>query len=113
MSLLREETFGPVLPVMRVSSAEEAVRLAEDSPYGLSATVYGGPAWVRTQLAATHGEVYYCETWLNRRHRAPVAPYGGRRRSGWVWEWHENQFVRRDGPRHNVIEFSNPIPVPD
>jgi acyl-CoA synthetase (AMP-forming)/AMP-acid ligase II/acyl-CoA reductase-like NAD-dependent aldehyde dehydrogenase len=113
MSLLREETFGPVLPVVRVGSAEEALRLAEDSPYGLSATVYGGPPWVRSQLAMTHGDVYRDETWLNRRVRAPVAPHGGRRRSGWIWEWRGDQFIRRDGPVRTTTEFSRPTPNQD
>jgi betaine-aldehyde dehydrogenase len=40
MSCMREETFGPTLPVMKVKDAEEAIRLANDSPYGLSATVW-------------------------------------------------------------------------
>jgi acyl-CoA reductase-like NAD-dependent aldehyde dehydrogenase len=42
MKVMRDETFGPVVPVMKVSDAEEAVRLANDSPYGLSATVMAG-----------------------------------------------------------------------
>ncbi|WP_041782463.1 aldehyde dehydrogenase family protein [Mycolicibacterium chubuense] len=40
MACMTEETFGPTLPIMKVSSAEEAVRLANDSPYGLSAAVF-------------------------------------------------------------------------
>lgn len=40
MTALREETFGPTLPVMRVADAEEAVALANDSPYGLTASVF-------------------------------------------------------------------------
>jgi betaine-aldehyde dehydrogenase len=40
VELMREESFGPVLPVMKVADADEAVRLANDSPYGLSATVW-------------------------------------------------------------------------
>lgn len=40
MKIMREETFGPVLPVMPFDSEEEAVRLANDSPYGLSASVW-------------------------------------------------------------------------
>ncbi len=40
MEVMREETFGPVLPVMRVADADEAVRLANDSPYGLQASVW-------------------------------------------------------------------------
>ncbi|WP_437126618.1 aldehyde dehydrogenase family protein [Paraconexibacter antarcticus] len=40
MLCMQEETFGPLLPVMRVADADEAVRLANDSPYGLSASVW-------------------------------------------------------------------------
>ena len=35
MECMREETFGPTLPIMKVADAEEAIRLANDSPYGL------------------------------------------------------------------------------
>jgi succinate-semialdehyde dehydrogenase/glutarate-semialdehyde dehydrogenase len=40
MRILREETFGPVLPVMAFDSDEEAVRLANDSEFGLAASVW-------------------------------------------------------------------------
>lgn len=40
MRIMREETFGPVLPVMAFDSDAEAVRLANDSEYGLSASVW-------------------------------------------------------------------------
>ncbi|BBX18925.1 aldehyde dehydrogenase [Mycolicibacterium duvalii] len=40
MACMTEETFGPTLPIMKVSSADEAIRLANDSPYGLSAAVF-------------------------------------------------------------------------
>jgi acyl-CoA reductase-like NAD-dependent aldehyde dehydrogenase len=40
MACMREETFGPTLPIMKVADADEAVRLANDSRYGLSATVW-------------------------------------------------------------------------
>jgi len=40
MRIMREETFGPVLPVMAFDSDEEAVRLANDSEYGLAASVF-------------------------------------------------------------------------
>lgn len=107
-AVVREETFGPVIPVIEVSSAREAVELAEDSVYGLSASVYGGPEWVSRRLARSHGTVFVDETWLGRNDRQPLAPYGGRKRSGWVWESHGETFVRRDGPRNNLIEFSAP-----
>jgi acyl-CoA reductase-like NAD-dependent aldehyde dehydrogenase len=42
MRIMREETFGPVLPVMPFDSDEEAIRLANDSEYGLAASVWTG-----------------------------------------------------------------------
>jgi acyl-CoA reductase-like NAD-dependent aldehyde dehydrogenase len=41
MRVMREESFGPVVGVMKVRDAEEAIRLANDSRYGLSASVFG------------------------------------------------------------------------
>jgi len=41
MEVMREETFGPVVGVMKVRDAEEALRLANDSRYGLSGSVFG------------------------------------------------------------------------
>jgi acyl-CoA reductase-like NAD-dependent aldehyde dehydrogenase len=40
MKCMTEETFGPTLPIMKVSDENEAVRLANDSPYGLGASVF-------------------------------------------------------------------------
>jgi len=40
MRIMREETFGPVLPVMSFNSDDEAIRLANDSEYGLAASVW-------------------------------------------------------------------------
>ncbi|MGH2982139.1 MAG: aldehyde dehydrogenase family protein [Solirubrobacterales bacterium] len=41
MKVMRDETFGPVIPVMKVRDAEEAIRLANDTRYGLSGSVFG------------------------------------------------------------------------
>jgi betaine-aldehyde dehydrogenase len=41
MKVMRDETFGPVVGVMKVRDAEEAVRMANDSPYGLGGSVFG------------------------------------------------------------------------
>ena len=40
MDCMREETFGPALPIMKVTDSEEAVKLSNDSPYGLQASVW-------------------------------------------------------------------------
>jgi acyl-CoA reductase-like NAD-dependent aldehyde dehydrogenase len=40
MKAMTEETFGPTLPIMKVRDAEEAIRLANESPYGLAGSVY-------------------------------------------------------------------------
>ena len=40
MKAMTEETFGPTLPIMKVADADEAVTLANDSPYGLGAAVF-------------------------------------------------------------------------
>jgi len=44
MEIVDEETFGPTIQIMRVADAEEAIRLANDSKYGLAAAVYSGDA---------------------------------------------------------------------
>jgi len=43
MKVMTEETFGPIMPVMSFSTVEEAVNLANDSIYGLSAAVFASP----------------------------------------------------------------------
>jgi acyl-CoA reductase-like NAD-dependent aldehyde dehydrogenase len=40
MKIMTEETFGPTLPIMKVRDADEAVRLANDTPYGLASSVF-------------------------------------------------------------------------
>ena len=40
MAIMRDETFGPVLPIVKVADEAEALRLANDSPYGLSSSVW-------------------------------------------------------------------------
>ena len=42
MKVMREETFGPVIPVMRVAGVEQAIELANDTSYGLGSSVFAG-----------------------------------------------------------------------
>jgi acyl-CoA reductase-like NAD-dependent aldehyde dehydrogenase len=82
MSCMREETFGPTLPIMKVDSAEQAVELANDSPYGLSASVWtrdkATGERVANQLHA--GAVNLNDAMMNV-FQFPV-PHGGWRESG-------------------------------
>ncbi|MBI4729096.1 MAG: aldehyde dehydrogenase family protein [Acidobacteria bacterium] len=82
MALMREETFGPVVPVMPVDDEEEAVRLANDSEYGLGASVWtGDPA--RGRRVARRLEAG--SVWVNDHmysHAACQLPWGGVKKSG-------------------------------
>ena len=112
MSIMREETFGPVIAVQAVDNARQALELAADSPYGLAANLYGGGKAEREALEASHGQVFLDEIWLDYFARNLHAPYGGRKRSGWVWEWVDGRFSRRDGARVNALEFTRSSSTP-
>jgi acyl-CoA reductase-like NAD-dependent aldehyde dehydrogenase len=82
MECMREETFGPTLPIMRVNDAEEAIRLANDSPYGLAASVFSkdlarGEAIARRIEA---GAVCVNDALIN--YSALELPMGGAKASG-------------------------------
>ena len=83
MLLMREETFGPVLAIAAVPGADEAVRLANDSPFGLGASVWTGDRARGAELArrlhsgsVTVNDVLSC-------YGISEAPHGGRGQSGW------------------------------
>jgi len=80
MRVMREETFGPVVGIMPVTSLEEAVALANDSVYGLAAYVFCrdlARAW-QTAEALEAGSV-----WVNTVHHSyRYCPFGGVKGSG-------------------------------
>ena len=82
MAIMTEETFGPTLPIMKVADSEEAVRLANDSPYGLQAAVFSKDT-VRAQEIARRieaGAVTVNDAQLN--YAALEIPMGGWKTSG-------------------------------
>ena len=66
MRLMREETFGPILPVMRYRTVEEAVALANDTEFGLTASVIAGSEDEAVKIAeqVNAGSVFVQDTFL-------------------------------------------------
>lgn len=82
MKMMKEETFGPTLPIMKVSDAEEAVRLANESPYGLGASVFTRDADRGEQIARQirAGSANVNDALIN--YTALELPMGGAKASG-------------------------------
>jgi succinate-semialdehyde dehydrogenase/glutarate-semialdehyde dehydrogenase len=78
--VVREETFGPLLPVFKVSDVDEAIRLANDSPYGLGSSVYThNVKWIHRAAQ----EIEAGMTWVNQLHFGyDELPFGGVKDSG-------------------------------
>ena len=77
---MQEETFGPVLPLMAYDTFDEAIRLANDSPYGLGASLMShDPRLVKTFFE----EVQAGTIWINDPLTDNYAgPFGGMKMSG-------------------------------
>jgi vanillin dehydrogenase len=82
MRIYHEESFGPVVGIMSADSPEEAVRIANDTEYGLAASVFGGH--VPTALdVARQIESGICHVNGATVHDEPQMPFGGVKASGW------------------------------
>jgi acyl-CoA reductase-like NAD-dependent aldehyde dehydrogenase len=82
MRLMQEETFGPVLPVMACESEEEAIELANDSPYGLNAAVFSTDRGKALRIAERLASGNVCINDVMVSYAIPALPYGGRKASG-------------------------------
>jgi acyl-CoA reductase-like NAD-dependent aldehyde dehydrogenase len=82
MQIMRDETFGPVLPIMRVRDEQEALRLANDSRYGLNASVWTGDTAKGTRLAAQIEAGSVCVNDVITGVAVTDAPFGGVKESG-------------------------------
>jgi acyl-CoA reductase-like NAD-dependent aldehyde dehydrogenase len=79
--IAREETFGPLLPVWRVKDLDEAIQLANDSEYGLGASVWTNDVRVIHRVAT---EVEAGMTWVNQFHYGyDELGFGGVKQSGY------------------------------
>jgi acyl-CoA reductase-like NAD-dependent aldehyde dehydrogenase len=82
MTAMTDETFGPTMPIMKVADAEEAVRLANDSPYGLGASVWTKDLARGEQIARRIESGYACVNDANVNYFAYELPMGGWKESG-------------------------------
>jgi acyl-CoA reductase-like NAD-dependent aldehyde dehydrogenase len=80
MKIMRDETFGPVVPIAKVASAEEGVRLANESKYGLGSAIWGKRAVreladrIRAGMTSINSVVAFASI--------PSLPFGGMGDSG-------------------------------
>jgi vanillin dehydrogenase len=111
MALYAEESFGPVVAVMRVDGDEEAIRVANDSEYGLSAAVFSRDV-ARALTVAQRIESGICHINGPTVHDEAQMPFGGVKSSGYgrfggkwgVAEFTELRWVTiQTGPRHYPI----------
>jgi acyl-CoA reductase-like NAD-dependent aldehyde dehydrogenase len=82
MTIYDEETFGPVTTIVRVKGAEEAVRVANDTEYGLAAAVFGRDV-TRALDVARRIDAGHVHVNGSTVQNEPQAPYGGMKNSGY------------------------------
>ena len=111
MRLYGEESFGPVVSVIRVGSIDEAVRIANDTEYGLSAAVFGRDI-NRAMSVARRIESGICHINGPTVHDEAQMPFGGVKASGYgrfggkagIAEFTELRWITiQDGPIHYPI----------
>ncbi|KHJ52613.1 salicylaldehyde dehydrogenase [Vreelandella venusta] len=111
MRLYSEESFGPVVAVMRVSGDEEAVRIANDIEYGLSSAVFSRDS-ARAMKVASRLQTGICHINASTVHDEPQMPFGGTKSSGYgrfggkagIEEFTELRWMTMQlGPRHYPI----------
>lgn len=93
-ALMREETFGPVIPILPYDDLEEAIGWCNDTPFGLSASIWTADVDAGLQIAR---RLEVGSVWINESsytHSQAQCPWGGRKASGrgrthWLGSLHE------------------------
>jgi lactaldehyde dehydrogenase/glycolaldehyde dehydrogenase len=94
MEIVREEVFGPVLPILRYSQLEQALELANDHQFGLASVVYTEDYRTVQMLS---NEIEAGELYINR---TPADPYQGYH-AGW-----KKSGLGGDDGKHGMLEFT-------
>jgi acyl-CoA reductase-like NAD-dependent aldehyde dehydrogenase len=102
MKIMREETFGPTLPIMRVRDEEEAIQLANDSDLGLDASVFAKDPDHAERVArrVQSGAVVVNDALAN--YFAMEIPIGGMKQSG-VGARHGRIGIQKYAKRQNLV----------
>jgi aldehyde dehydrogenase (NAD+) len=95
MTIAQEEIFGPVLSIIKYSDEEEALRIANDSDYGLAGAVWAGD---QDRAIAFAKKMKTGQVDVNGGSFNPVAPFGGYKKSG----------IGRELGRYGIEEFLQP-----
>jgi acyl-CoA reductase-like NAD-dependent aldehyde dehydrogenase len=102
MSVMTEETFGPVIPIVKVKDADEALRMANDSRYGLSGSIFSknkDTAW-RLAEKMQSGSVSINDSLVS--FIVADAPMGGRKESGYGYR-HGAEGIRKFCQQKTVV----------
>jgi acyl-CoA reductase-like NAD-dependent aldehyde dehydrogenase len=102
MSAMTEETFGPTLPIMKVSNADEAVRLANDSPFGLAASVWTKDAARGEEIARRVEAGAVCVNDAQLNYLVLELPMGGWKTSG-MGQRHGAQGIRKYARQQSLL----------
>jgi acyl-CoA reductase-like NAD-dependent aldehyde dehydrogenase len=108
MKIMTEETFGPVIPIKRVASLDEAVKLANDSKYGLGSSVFGGKS-VRSVASRLRAGMTSINSVL-AFGAIPQLPFGGVGESGFG-RIHGDDGIREFTRVKSTAEQRVPMPI--
>ena len=95
MPIAKYETFGPIAPIIKVDGEAEALRVANDTPYGLSSAVFtrDEARGLRFALRVEAGMTHINDTSVDD---SPTGPFGGEKNSGlgrFGGEWALEEFT--------------------
>src|SRR3954464_6154103 len=102
MKLMQDETFGPILPVMKVRDADEALRLANDSRYGLNSSVWTKDIEKGLKLASQVQAGSTCVNDAVANYAAQELPFGGVKESG-IGVRHISAGIRKYCHSHAIL----------
>jgi succinate-semialdehyde dehydrogenase/glutarate-semialdehyde dehydrogenase len=106
MKVMTEETFGPLVGIMPFDSLEDAVRLANDTPYGLASYLYSQDA---AEIRAVSRRLDYGNVAVNNVDAGVMnAPYGGRKQSGVGYEHGREGMLEYLHYKHIRIRLDQP-----